>query len=154
MDVTWYGGAAIMTFSTRIDHVQRLVVFHNHGELTQDDLDSVLALLKRPDFPLDYDILTLFAADVYTHLDHNALVPHAIERQRTLIESGPGRAVRSAFVAVPQSLQATLELWPAFFPETEDSLLIRFFDTETEALDWLDRKPSEPDALETFTGQA
>lgn len=130
-----------MTFTTHIDHAQSLVIFHNHDELTQDDLDRVLMLFRCSDFPVEYDIITLFDADVHTRLDHRALVPHAVERQRTLIERGARRAVRSAFVAVPESLRATLELWPAFFPETENSLLIRFFDTLDEACDWLGRTP-------------
>lgn len=143
-----------MTFTTRIDHPQRLVVFHNTGQLFRDDLNSVLTLFRDPQFPADYDLVTLFDADVTADIDHTALVDHAIERQRTLQERTPERAIKSAFVDVPAGLKPMLELWPLFFPASQGDLSIRFFDTMEDALAWLDRRPFDFDALPLFQPQA
>jgi hypothetical protein len=144
------GETLIMNYTTRIDHPQRLVVFQNSGEITQDDLGSVLTLFRDPAFPADYDMITLFEADVSTNLDHTALVHHAIERQRTLSERTPEQTIRSALVAVPDGLKSMLELWPLFFPDSDNSLKICFFDTLEEALVWLDRRPINVEALLPF----
>jgi len=142
-----------MTFTTRLDHAQRLVVFHGKEKLSQEELSQALKLFRDPDFPSDYDILNLFDEDIRVEINHDSIVSHAIERQRTLIEREPGRQLRSAFVAVPPALKALLDLWPLFFPETDGSLLIRFFDTLEEALAWLEREPFDVAALEDFPVQ-
>jgi len=130
-----------MTFSTKISHAQGLVIFYNTGELTQSDLDKVLAYFRRADFPAHYDMLTLFDDSVTMALDHTVLVNHAIERQRTLLERMPERTLKSALVGVPDALRSLLDMWPAFFPQSDQMLTIRLFDTQSEALDWLERAP-------------
>ncbi|WP_273144620.1 hypothetical protein [Oceanicaulis alexandrii] len=139
-----------MPFSTRIDHSQRLVVFHNTGRLVRGDMDKVVGLFRNPKFPASYDLLTLFEADVSMDIDHTALVDHAIERQRTLQERSPEHAIKSAFVDVPAGLKPMLELWPLFFPDPQGDLSIRFFDTMDDALAWLERGPFDCDALPLF----
>ncbi|WP_440958590.1 hypothetical protein ACFELO_00340 [Oceanicaulis sp. LC35] len=142
-----------MTFTTRLDHAQRLAVFYGQDTLSQKDLAHALKLFRNPDFPADYDLLNLFDPDIRLQLDHNAMVTHAIERQRTLLERAPDQQIRSAFVAVPASLKSLLEYWPLFFPEAENGLQIRFFDTQEEALAWLGRDPIDLDALEDVSIQ-
>ena len=142
-----------MPFSTRIDHPQSLVVFHNTGQLLREDLDSVLTLFRDPQFPASYDLVTLFDADVSADIDHKALVDHAIERQRTLQERTPEQAIKSAFVDVPAGLKPMLELWPLFFPDSQGDLSIRFFDAMDDALAWLERGPVDFDALPQFPSQ-
>ncbi|WP_022700669.1 hypothetical protein [Oceanicaulis alexandrii] len=139
-----------MPFSTCIDHSQRLVVFHNTGRLVRGDMDKVVGLFRNPKFPVSYDLLTLFEPDVTMDIDHTALVDHAIERQRTLQERSPEHAIKSAFAGVPDGLKPMLELWPLFFPASQDSLSIRFFHTVEEALAWLGRGPLDESALTEF----
>ena len=139
-----------MPFSTRLDHPQRLVVFHTSGQFFQNDLDSVLTLFRHPQFPASYDLLTLFDPDVSMDLGHTALVDHAIERERTLQERTPERAIRSALADVPVALAPMLELWPLFFPASKSALSVRVFDTMGEALDWLERRPFDFDSLPRF----
>lgn len=139
-----------MPFTTRIDHPQRLVVFHNSGQVLQSDLDNVLRVFRHPQFPATYDLLTLFDPDVSMDLGHTALVDHAIERQRTLQERTPEHAIKSALVEVPAGLKPMLELWPLFFPASQGALSISFFDTMDDALAWLERGPFDFDALPQF----
>ncbi len=141
-----------MTFTTRLDHAQKLVVFRGHEKLSQNELTRAMRLFRHPDFPADYDVLNLFDPDIRVEIDHDAIVGHAIERQRILNERASGHQLRSAFVDVPPALKALLEYWPHFFPESDRGLRVRFFDTREEALAWLGREPFDEDALERFYG--
>ena len=139
-----------MTFTTRLDHGQRLAIFHWTGSLSQDDLSRNLKVFRRPDFPAHYDIMNLFDPAIVVEIDHESVVGHAIERHRTLLERDVGRQLRSAFIAVPDSLKSLVELWPLFFPEADKSLLIQIFDTLEEALVWLERDSFDETSLEAF----
>ena len=139
-----------MTFSIRLDHRQRLVILHWETALTQDDLSRNLLVFRAPDFPAEYDLIHLFDPRIRVEIDHSVLVGHAIERQRTLEERGVTHQLRSAFVDVPAPLKSLVEIWPLFFPDADQSLLIRMFDTLDEALAWLDRKPVDEAALEIY----
>lgn len=139
-----------MTFTTRLDHGQRLAVFHWKDTLSQYDLNQNLHVLRALDFPAHYDLIHLFDEEIDVQIDHNNIVAHAIERQRTLQERDITHQLRSAFVAAPASLTLLVEIWPLFFPETDQSLLIRIFDTLDEALDWLGRAPFDETTLEAY----
>ena len=140
-----------MTFTTRLDHGQRLVVFFWKDALSQDDLSRNLDVFRAPDFPAHYDLIHMFDGSMDVLINHNAVVGHAIERQRSLILRNVDHEIRSAFVAVPDTLKSLVEVWSTFFPEADQSLMIRTFDTLDEALDWLGRKPFDEAALETYT---
>ncbi len=139
-----------MTFTTRLDHGQRLVILHWESALTQDDLSRNLVMFRASDFPADYDLIHLFDPRIRVEIDHTVLVGHAIERQRTLEERGVTHQLRSAFVDVPAPLKSLVELWPLFFPDSDQSLLIRMFDTLEEALDWLGREPFDEARLSPY----
>ncbi|WP_440958589.1 hypothetical protein ACFELO_00335 [Oceanicaulis sp. LC35] len=140
-----------MTFTTRLDHGQRLVILYWETALTQDDLSRNLEVFRAPDFPAHYDLIHTFDPRIRIEIDHTVVVGHAIERQRTLQERGVTHQLRSAFVDVPAPLKSIVEIWPLFFPDSEQSLSIRMFDTLDEALDWLGRAPFDEAALETFS---
>ena len=143
-----------MPFTVHLDHDQRLAVFRAIKTLSQDELTGAMKVFRHPDFPPDYDVLNLYGGVTGVAIDHDAVVRQAIERQRTLIEREPGRPLRSAFVEVPPQVKALIEYWPLFFPESDNSLLIRFFDTLEDALDWLGRAPIRFDQLEAFEPDA
>ena len=109
-----------------------------------------LRVFRAPDFPAHYDLIHLFDPDIRVEIDHTAVVGHAIERQRTLLERGITRQLRSAFVAVPDHLIALVEIWPLFFPDADKSLLIKIFGTLDEALSWLGRQPLDENALVAY----
>ena len=139
-----------MTFSIRLDHSQRLVIFSWQDAISRKDLSGNLSAFRAPDFPARYDIIHLFHGAIDVQIDNNSVVGHAIERRRSLMERDVDHEIRSAFVAVPDTIKPLVEVWTAFFPDTDQSLLIRSFDRLDEALDWLGRDPLDEARLEAF----
>jgi hypothetical protein len=126
-----------MPFTARVDHARRFVLFLDEGLISQADLDRVIRLFRHPDYPADYDIITVFAPDVRFTADIAALVAHAVERRRTLQERPHVRMVRSALVNPPTDLGPSPDLWGVFFPEEEGALQVRSVTTVAAALTWL-----------------
>ena len=143
-----------MPFTTRLDHDQQLAIFHWEGTLDHHALRENLRVFRAPDFPAHYDLIHMFDPDIRVEIDHTAVVGHAIERQRTLLERGMTRQLRSAFVAVPDHLISLVEIWPLFFPDADKSLLIKIFDTLDGGLNWLGRQPLDEASLEVYPSTA
>jgi len=139
-----------MTFTTRLDHDQRLTIVHWMTRLDREGLIQNLRMFRAPDFPAHYDLIHLFEPDIQIEIDHTAVVEHAIERHRTLLERGITRQLQSAYVAVPDQLMSWVEIWRHFFPNEDKNLLIQMFGSLEEALVWLGREPLDEDALEVF----
>lgn len=133
-----------------IDHAQRLVLITGQEAISEDEFAIAMDFFRHPDFPVHYDVMNLMQADIPVEVNWHELSQYGLERQRILSQRAPDCQIRYAFVDAPEGLKSLMKTWALFFPNIGQRLLIRYFDTEVEAFDWLKRTPVDTTSLQAF----